>query len=137
MSVVKGKLIPIRDNILATNMSFEEQRTNWGLVIQSDDGKSEGIRPRWCKVWAVGPEQDEVKVGEWILVEHGRWTRGVDLEQEDGTSITIRRIDPNGVLMAQDDEPINDVAFGMRTAQHGSVFDPSDFASPMYEGQRG
>jgi len=89
MNVVKGKLIPIRDNVLVTDMNFAEQKTAGGIIVRSDDGKNEGIRPRWCKVWAVGPEQHEVVVGEWILVEHGRWTRGVTVQDENGKEIVI------------------------------------------------
>jgi hypothetical protein len=35
---VKGKLIPIRDNVLAWKMNFEERMTASGIVIPSDDG---------------------------------------------------------------------------------------------------
>ena len=133
---IKGKVVPIRDHVLITDMSFEEQRTKWGLVIQSDDGKSEGIKPRWGRVWAVGPQQTEVKVGEWILVEHGRWTRGFDLENEDGTITTVRRVDIKGIMLSAD-QPSTEISFGLASVQHGSVFDPSDFTAPMYEGQRG
>jgi co-chaperonin GroES (HSP10) len=136
LNPIKGKVTPIRDHVLITNMSFEEQRTNWGLVIQSDDGKSEGIKPRWGKVWAVGPAQTDIKVGEWILVEHGRWTRGFDIESEDGTTTTVRRVDVHGIIMTAD-QPSNEITFGLATPQHGSIFDPSDFTAPMYEGQRG
>ena len=76
---VTGKLIPIRDNILITDMEFGEEKTKGGIIIQSLDGKSEGIKHRWGRVWAIGPEQKDVKVGEWILLEHGRWTTGVNV----------------------------------------------------------
>jgi co-chaperonin GroES (HSP10) len=107
MNVVKGKLKPLRDNVLVTEMSFEEQTTASGIIIQSDDGKTRGVKPRWCKVWAVGPEQIDVKVGEWIYVEHGRWTRGVKVE-EDGNEIIIRRVD-TAAIMLQAEEPPNDI----------------------------
>jgi co-chaperonin GroES (HSP10) len=88
---VTGKIIPIRDNVLVTDMNFDARVTKGGIVLPSDDGKSEGVRHRWARVWAIGPEQKDVKVGEWILLEHGRWTRGVTVELEDGTDIIIRR----------------------------------------------
>ena len=74
---VTGKLKPIRDNVLVTDMDFGEQVTASGIYIPSDDGKSEGVKSRWGRVWAIGPEQQDVKVGEWILIEHGRWTSGI------------------------------------------------------------
>lgn len=107
MNVVKGKLTPLRDNVLVTDMSFEEQKTSSGIIIQSDDGKSHGVKPRWAKVWAIGPEQEDVKVGDWIYVEHGRWTRGVTVDQ-DGQEIVIRRVDPSAILLSAEEKP-NDV----------------------------
>ncbi len=107
MNVVKGKLKPLRDNVLVTDMSFEEQTTASGIIIQSDDGKTRGVKPRWCRVWAIGPEQVDVKVGEWIYVEHGRWTRGVKVE-EDGVETTIRRVDTAAILL-QAEEPPGDI----------------------------
>jgi co-chaperonin GroES (HSP10) len=72
---VTGKLVPLRDNVFVSDMEFSMQKTASGLYIPSDDGKSSGIHPSWGRVWAIGPRQTNVKVGEWILIEHGRWTR--------------------------------------------------------------
>ena len=107
MSVVKGKLIPLRNTVLVSDMGFEEQTTASVIVIQSDDGKSHGVKPRWARVWAIGPEQTEVKLGEWIYIEHGRWTRGVKVE-ENGEEIVIRRVDTDAILLQADEKP-NDV----------------------------
>ena len=83
MNAVKGKIIPLRDNVLIADMNFDEQKTTSGIIIRSDNGKTEGIKPRWGQVWAIGPEQEDVKVGDWICVEHGRWTRGIKVENPD------------------------------------------------------
>lgn len=107
MNVVKGKLRPLKDNVLVTDMSFEEQTTASGIVIQSDDGKTHGVKARWARVWAIGPEQEDVSVGDWICVEHGRWTRGVKVE-EAGKEIVIRRVDINAIMLKADEKP-NDV----------------------------
>ncbi len=96
--------MPLRDNVLVSDMNFEEQTTASGIIIQSDDGKSHGVKPRWAKVWAVGPEQKDVKVGEWIYIEHGRWTRGIKVEDQ-GKEIIIRRVDTNSILLQADDKP--------------------------------
>jgi hypothetical protein len=71
-----------------------------------DDGKTDGIRPRWAKVYAIGPEQHDVGVGQWVLVEHGRWSRGIKIIQ-DGKEITIRRADPEAIIFVSDEEPEN------------------------------
>jgi co-chaperonin GroES (HSP10) len=107
MNVVKGKLKPLRNNVLVTDMGFEEQKTASGIVLQSDDGKAHGVKPRWAKVWAVGPEQKDVHIGEWIYVEHGRWTRGIKVE-EDGKEVIIRRVDTEAILLQADEKP-NDI----------------------------
>lgn len=112
MNVVKGKLRPLNDNVLVTDMDFEEQKTASGIIVQSDDGKAHGVKPRWARVWATGPEQKDVKVGEWIYVDHGRWTRGVKVEDENGDEIIIRRVELTSILLQADEKP-NDFYIGL------------------------
>lgn len=101
------QLEPIRDWVVATDMTFEGRTLSSGIVLLNDNGKADGIRPRWGKVYAVGPEQTDVKVGDWICVAHGRWTRGLDIEDEAGIK-TVRRIDPNDILLVSDELPQDD-----------------------------
>jgi co-chaperonin GroES (HSP10) len=129
---VVGKIIPIRDNVLVTDMNFDNRVSAGGIILPSDDGKSEGIRHRWARVWAIGPEQKDVKVGEWILLEHGRWTRGVTVELEDGTDIVIRRADIKAILMVTDEDP-GDNTFGVHGKVEHASFDPATFARPSFE----
>ena len=126
MNVVKGKLIPLRDNVLVTDMNFEEQKTASGIIVQSDDGKAHGVKPRWCKVWAIGPEQKDVSVGEWILIEHGRWTRGVTVD-DNGTEIIIRRVETTSIMASADDKP-NDFYIGEEVGGSSSIR-PEDFGA--------
>jgi len=111
MEPIKGTLRPLHDNVLAVGMNFDEQVTAGGIILKSDDGKSSGVKPRWCQVWAIGPKQQDVKVGEWIYVEHGRWTRGVKVEQHDGTQVTVRRIDIAAIMLQAEERP-EDLATG-------------------------
>ena len=106
MAAVQGKIVPIRDKVIVHNMHFGEQRSAGGLVILGDDGKDRGIYPRWGQVFAVGPEhKEEFNVGDWILIEHGRWTRGIELELENGEITTIRMVDNNCILMWDHEKP--------------------------------
>jgi co-chaperonin GroES (HSP10) len=132
MSKVKGKIIPIRDNVLVTDMNFDARITKGGIVLPSDDGKSEGVRHRWARVWAVGPEQKDVKVDDWILLEHGRWTRGVTVELEDGAEIIIRRADTKAILLVTEEKPADDT-FGVHSKVEHATIDPSTFARPSFE----
>lgn len=95
----------IRDHVIVEDMYFGEQKTNAGIIILDDDGKDFGIKPRWAKVHAIGPEQEDVKVGDYVLIEHGRWTRGIEMEREDGTKFTIRRVDNGCILMSSEEKP--------------------------------
>jgi co-chaperonin GroES (HSP10) len=107
--ILREQLKPLRDAVIVGDMNFEERLSNGGIVLVKDNGKSSGIRPRWGRVYAVGPEQTTIKVGTWICVEHGRWTRGIEIEDETGKQ-TLRRVDPKDVMMESDEEP-QDVTF--------------------------
>ena len=94
----------LRDNVLVSDMEFTGRQLSSGIILMNDNGKSEGIRPRWGQVYAVGPDQTDVHVGQWICVAHGRWTRGLEIEDNTGEK-TIRKIDPKDILLVSDDHP--------------------------------
>lgn len=102
----RAQLRPLNDVVIVSDMVFDQRITTGGIIIPNDNGKGTGIRPRWAQVYAVGPDQQDVKVGDWILVAHGRWTRGLDIEDESG-KLTLRRVDPKDILL-QSDEPQQD-----------------------------
>ena len=109
--IQKNQLCPVQQDIIVTDMSFDQRLSTGGLILLNDNGKSTGIRPRWGQVYAIGSKQTEVRVGQWILVAHGRWTRGLDIEDESGKR-TIRKIDPKDILMVSDSEEMpNDETF--------------------------
>jgi len=103
-------LEPIRDRILVRDMVFGDRLTTGGILMIGDDRKSEGIRPRWAEVHAVGPEQKDIAVGEWILVSHGRWTRGMKYNIA-GEDLTVRMVDNADILLvsteAMEDETVS------------------------------
>jgi co-chaperonin GroES (HSP10) len=130
MNVVRGKITPLKDKILVSDMNFDAQYTAGGIYIPSDDGKSEGVKPRWGRVWAIGKEQKDVRVGEWIFVEHGRWTRGITVEDEDGKEVIVRMVDNNCILLSADEKPSNPEFGQFTTPEHGSTHRPEDFIQP-------
>jgi co-chaperonin GroES (HSP10) len=107
--IQRQSLRPLNDSVIVADMVFDERITTGGIVLLNDNGKGTGIRPRWAQVYAVGPEQQDVKVGDWILVAHGRWTRGIDVEDESGKR-TLRRVDPADILL-QSDQSMQDETF--------------------------
>jgi co-chaperonin GroES (HSP10) len=100
----REQIHPLGNSVIVTDMVFDERITTGGIVLLSDNGKSTGIRPRWGQVYAVGPDQQDVKVGEWVCVAHGRWTRGIDIEDESGKK-TLRRVDPKDIMLTADQRP--------------------------------
>lgn len=102
----RNQIKPLLDHIIVSEMAFDQRITSGGIILPNDDMKNSGIRPRWGKVYAIGPQQVDVQIGQYILISHGRWTRGIKIEDEDGEK-TIRRVDPNDILMVSD-EPIQD-----------------------------
>lgn len=102
---VKGKIVPLGENVLVSDMNFGFEKTQSGIILTSDNGKTQGIHPRWARVWAVGPKQKDVNVGEWVLIEHGRWTRTIEFENEQGETIELRMVDRNAILLTSDDKP--------------------------------
>jgi co-chaperonin GroES (HSP10) len=102
------KLKPLKDHVIVTEMEFTERILNSGIILPSDNGKSSGVRPRWGKVYAIGPNQKDIKVGQWILVDHGRWTRGIKIEDKNGDIHTIRRVDNNDILLVSNERPSDD-----------------------------
>ena len=107
----KHQIKPLNDSVIVTDMTFDERFTTGGIVLLNDNGKSTGIRPRWGQVYAVGPDQKEVTVGQWVCVAHGRWTRGIDVEDETGKK-TLRRVDPNDLLIVSDEQPQDETFSG-------------------------
>ena len=114
MSVFEAKKIKsfraLQDYVVITDMNFKEKISHGGIIIPNSDGKLEGIHARWGKVYAVGPRQQDVRAGQYVLVKHGRWTRGTLIEDQEGEK-TIRRIDDADILMVSD-EPQQDESIG-------------------------
>jgi hypothetical protein len=98
------KIRALHDDVIVCDMDFGEIRLNSGIILRSDDGKSHGIKPRWGKVYKVGPEQKDITEGQWILIEHGRWSRKIKINDGDSEK-EIQKIDVNCILAVSDEKP--------------------------------
>lgn len=106
---IKGNLTVLRDNVLVEKLESGGRTSKGGIMILDDNMKTNGIRSRWAKVYAVGPLVTEIKPGQWVRIEHGRWTPGFKHEDETGEVRTLNRIDwPEKVDLVCDEFP-NDV----------------------------
>lgn len=106
---INGEIRPIKDHVLVVNMEQGDKVTAGGIIMLDDNGKDRGIRPRWAQVWRVGPEQTDLSPGQWILVEHGRWTYGIETaipEDSDEKPYYVQRVDIKGVIGVQDECPL-------------------------------
>ena len=101
---VENDIIPLKKRVLVSDMHFGETKSKGGIILVDDDGTAEGIHPRWGKVYAIGDQQDDVKVGQWIMVSHGRWSRGFKIKKKD-VELEVRMVDENDILLVSDDEP--------------------------------
>lgn len=96
---------PLRKKVLVTNIESGGTISSGGIIIPDDDGKERGIRPRWAEVYAVGSEINDLRPGQWVLISHGRWSRGVDVT-DSHTKITVRQVDyPDAILLVSDTKP--------------------------------
>jgi hypothetical protein len=102
--LAKNSIHPLNDSVIVSDMDFDVRKLSSGILLLNDNGTTQGIRPRWAQVYRVGPEQLDVKPGDWICVAHGRWTRGIEIEDEDGKQ-TIRRVDPKDIFLVSDERP--------------------------------
>jgi co-chaperonin GroES (HSP10) len=109
---VENDITPLKNRVLVSDMHFGETKSKGGIIIVDDDGTAEGIHPRWGKVYAVGRDQVDVKVGEWIMVAHGRWSRAFKLKKKEvgsagdiGVELEVRMIDENDILLVSQEEP--------------------------------
>jgi hypothetical protein len=127
LNVTQGKVRAVSNRVLVSDMYFGEQTTVSGIVLTTDDGKTRGIYPRWAKVHCKGPSNtDPYEVGQWILIEHGRWTRGFKVDEGNG-ELELRMIDADCVLAYADERP-NDIYLGEEFADGaGTDIRPEDF----------
>jgi len=97
-------ITPLKKRVLVSDMHFGERKSKGGIIMMDDDGSEGGIHPRWGKVYAIGDQQEDVKVGEWVMVSHGRWSRGFKVKKN-GVELEVRMIDENDILLVSDEEP--------------------------------
>lgn len=103
------QLKPLRDKIIARMIEVvgAERTTKGGVILTEKDMDESAIRPRWFKVTHTGPEQEEITVGQYILVAHGRWSRGIDMEGTHKEEDKLFLIDNEEILGYSNDNPIS------------------------------
>jgi co-chaperonin GroES (HSP10) len=121
------KVRPLPGNIFAV-LEQGERVTKGGIVLRDDNGKLEGVRPRWARVWQVAEDIVDVKVDDWILCEHGRWTMTIEVKDDNGEKFKFQKIDPNGILAVAAEKP-NDTMIGDSFDMSTPAHRPEDFGA--------
>ena len=101
---VNSDITPLKKRVLVSDMQFGATKSKGGIILLDDDGTEAGIHPRWAKVYAIGNQQEDVNVGQWVLVAHGRWSRALKVKKDD-VELEVRMIDENDILLLSDEEP--------------------------------
>ena len=99
------KLKAIGNKILCHYIEKGQQLSRGGIVLIDDDNREEGIRPRWMQIYSVGPEVTSVEPGQWVMVEHGRWTHGMTMRDDNNEEFTLWGAEEESILLVSDDEP--------------------------------
>ena len=127
VQVKKINVRPLSKDLLVINMDMGEQTTAAGIVIASDNGKAHGVKPRWAEVYKVGEEcKIDVKPGQWVLIEHGRWTRKIKIDDGNGEK-EFQKVEVKSIMAVSDQRP-NDFYIGQEFSNGSSLnINPEDF----------
>jgi hypothetical protein len=127
LNAVKGTPRAFGENVLVSDMHFGEQTTVGGIILGDDDGKTRGIYPRWGRVYSKGSDnKDGFQVGEWILIMHGRWTRGMKVDTPEG-EIVVRKVELESILATSTEKPVGlNIGAEYADGEHATI-DPSSF----------
>ena len=123
----KIKVRALSKDILVVDMDMGDMTTSGGIVIQSDNGKAHGVKPRWAKVYKIGSEVDiDVKIGQWVLIEHGRWTRKINIDDGEGVK-DFQKVEIKSIMAVADERP-DDFYIGQEFSNGSSMsINPDDF----------
>jgi co-chaperonin GroES (HSP10) len=103
------KIKALKGKVLVSDLERGARIIN-GIIVPDDNGKSEGIRPRWGRVYSVGEDVIDVSPGQWILIENGRWTRMLTVKEDDGSETKVWGVEwPQSVLLISDEEPNTEI----------------------------
>jgi len=92
------KIRAIKDTVLCIDGEFDDHVTESGLIIKNNIGQSDGIVPRWFRIFECGPDVHEdisSRPDWWVLVKYGRWSEAIEVNDdrlEDGKG-KIWRVD--------------------------------------------
>lgn len=96
---------PNPNMVFVTDLDTGVRKTAAGIIIPDDNMKDSGVRDRWCKVWRVGAGITDLVPDQWVLVQHGRWSNGIEIDLGNGPFLMWRIDFPEAVLLVADEDP--------------------------------
>lgn len=100
-------LVPIHNHLVIqfvdgqTGGEFVDKKTESGIILTSIKAE-QGTTPRWAKIIKAGPECDEeIKEGEYALLEPGMWSVGFMFAENK----RYWRTDATKVMLVSGDHP--------------------------------
>ncbi len=110
-NIIEGyEIQPLSNDILVFNMEkgYRKNKKSGILFLDDSDFNEYNIKPRWCQVYKVGSNITDIKQGDWILVEHGRWTMGIRFVDKKYGEIYLQKVDNNAILVISDTDLTSD-----------------------------
>jgi co-chaperonin GroES (HSP10) len=96
---------PLRGHVFVSDLEGGMRQTTGGIFLADDDMKDHGIRQRWAKIAYLGEGVTDLKVDEWVLLPHGRWTNKLSIKAADGTKQHVWRADYDAILLVSEERP--------------------------------
>lgn len=88
---------PLRERVIAELKGLGGRYTAGGLFIPDENRKDSGIRARWAQVHYIGEGVRDVRIGDYVLVSHGRWSREFEVDHE-GQQVKMVMLDNKEIL---------------------------------------
>ncbi|SRR6056297_212354 len=98
---------PLKDKVLGFMIEplSGTRQTLGGVYLTADETSEDHVRPRWFQITHIGPEQEELYVNQYVLVPFGRWSRGINIENDMREDQKLFLIDHDDVLGVSDEIP--------------------------------
>ena len=98
------KIEALQDSVFFTFVQhikhgYFREGTDWGFTMENIVDHSV-VKSRWGYVKQVGPEVTQIAVGDYILIEGGKWTNAVEVDGE-----KLWRTKESFVELTSDTEP--------------------------------
>ena len=99
------KIKAVGDKVLASMIDSPDgyKATKSGILIDDKDATENAVRPRWFKIYAMGPKADNaINVGQYVYVAHGRWSNGIKMSNGE----KVYQLDNEEILAVSDEDPM-------------------------------